>query len=155
MKPGLVVPEPGELAADLGIAIAGHDLEATFYAVVAIPRDQRRDVRRESRAQADDAVEAWRRKVSRHQRHCSIGEFPVGDADRIAGDPLEDLEARQRVGGLDLQGSLHLVERGRELPRLHRDAPRGLVRTNATRTGTHALHKRLAIRSRTRQLMPQ
>ena len=111
MEARLEIAVPRELAGQAVVAQPRHDLDTALRLVVAIPGDQLFDVALMPLAQSDHAVERLHRKVARHQRRRVLVDATIGDADRVAGDALEHLEARQRVGELCLKRPVNPLER--------------------------------------------
>ena len=68
-----------------------------------------------ARAQTDDVVETRHRQMPGHERDDAVIELAIGNADGIAGEALQHLQARQRVGGFGPHRALDQVERWNEL----------------------------------------
>ena len=111
VKAGMMEAIPRKLAAERRVVVARHHLEPRGHLVLAIPGDQRRDVRLVAGAQPDDAVERRGGDVPRHQRRDVVADATVGDADRIARQPLEHLQPRDRVGDVGLDRAVDQLER--------------------------------------------
>jgi hypothetical protein len=110
----LEATEPGQFAAQLDRRHAGHHFEARLHAVLAIPGQQRFDMRLVPRTKTEHAVEIRHRQLPRHQRRDATFKLLIGDADRIAGQPLQNLQARQGAGRLHVERAPYQVERGSE-----------------------------------------
>src|SRR5258708_28074637 len=90
------------------IVMPRNHLERRLDAVVAIPRNELFDLGLMPGAQTDD------RREGGQTRHQSYGRFihpSIADADRVAWKALQDFHARDGVGHVDSQRSLHAIQR--------------------------------------------
>jgi len=91
-----------------------YQFELAVDTILAIPGRNLRDLCLIAGAHSFDAIEQRQRNTSRHQRHAAVAEGMEGDAERITGIALDNLQPGNRVSGFGGDGAADKFEGGRQ-----------------------------------------